>query len=128
MHTCFTLSEDVHVVLGLSSYYFFINFFHFFYLDFPGLISIGIDTLWAQLLLELSTDHFETMHICSTWSEELCLVLGLTSYRTDLKVTTLYWQSHVVGGRLPATGFYPIFYLRATLKTHLLSPDTNYIL
>ena len=33
----------------------FINFY-FFDLDFPGLISIKIDTLWVQLLLEFSTD------------------------------------------------------------------------
>ena len=31
--------------------------------------------MWAQLL-EFSTDHFETMHICSTWSEDVPVVLG----------------------------------------------------
>ena len=47
---------------------------------FPSCITIRIDTLWAQLLLEFSTDHFETMHICFTWSEDVHLVLGLSSY------------------------------------------------
>ena len=32
----------------------------------------------------------QTMHICSTWSEDVSVVLGLSSYHTDLKVTTLY--------------------------------------
>ena len=54
-------SEDMHVVLGLSFHYFFINFLHFFDF-FSGLITIWIDTLWAQLLLEFFTDHFETTH------------------------------------------------------------------
>ena len=57
---------------------------------FPGPISIGIDTLWAQLLLEFFTNHFETMHICSTWTEDVRVVLGLSTYHTDLKVSTLY--------------------------------------
>ena len=73
---------------------------------FSDPISIGIDTLWAQLLLQFSTNHFETIHICSTWSEDVHVVFGLSSYHTDLKVTTLYWHSHDVWGRLPATGFY----------------------
>ena len=66
MRTCSTSSVDVHVVLELSSLYFFIFFFSFFFLLFPGSICIRIDTLWAQILLEFSTDHFETMHTCST--------------------------------------------------------------
>ena len=55
-------------------------FFHFFDLVFfffsSGPITIRIDTLWAQLLLEFSTHHFETMHICSTLSINVCVVLG----------------------------------------------------
>ena len=31
--------------------------------------------MWAQLLLVFSTNHFETMHICSTWSEDVRVVL-----------------------------------------------------
>ena len=90
MHTCSTWSEDVRVVLGLSSHY-FIHFFPLFGLSFfPGPISIGIDTLWAQLLLEFSTNRFETMHICSISSEDVYVVFGLSSYHTDLKVTTFY--------------------------------------
>ena len=42
-------------------------------------ISIRIDTLWVQLILEFSTDHFETIHTCSTWSEDVHVVLGLSS-------------------------------------------------
>ena len=59
---------------------FFINFFHFFNLVFfSGQITITIDTLWEQLLLEFSTDHFETIHNCSTWSVDVHVVLGLSS-------------------------------------------------
>ena len=101
MHTCSTWSEDVRVVLGESSY-FFINLFHF--LTFPGPISIGIDTLWAQLLLEFSTNHFETMHICPTWSEDVRVVLGLSSYHTDLKVTALY-KAMTSGDACPQRAF-----------------------
>ena len=40
-----------------------IHFFHFFDLVFfPGPFNIGIDSLLAQLLLEFSTDHFETIY------------------------------------------------------------------
>ena len=46
-------SEDVHVIMGLSSHYFLSTFSTFF----PGAITIGIDTLWTQLLLAFSTDH-----------------------------------------------------------------------
>ena len=59
---------------------FFINFFYFFDLVlFSGSITIRIDTLWEQHLLELSIGHFETMHACSTWSVDVHVVLGLSS-------------------------------------------------
>ena len=29
---------------------------------------------------KVSTDHFETMHTCSTWSKYVLAVLGLSSY------------------------------------------------
>ena len=68
------------MVLGLSSHYFlFINFVYFFDLVFLGSIAIRIDTLWAQLLLEFFTDHFETMHTCFTWSVDVQVILGLSS-------------------------------------------------
>ena len=51
-------------------------------------ISTGIDTLWVQLLLEFPTNHFGIMHICSTWSEDVRVVLRLSSYCSDLKVTS----------------------------------------
>ena len=66
----------MHVILGLSSS-FFINFFHFFDSFFAAPISIRIDILWAQLLLDFSTDHLETMH---TWSEDVHVVLGLSCH------------------------------------------------
>ena len=44
------------------------------------------------------------MHICSTWSEDLPVVLGLSSYHMDLKLATLYLQSCDA-----ATGFYFFF-------------------
>ena len=33
---------------------------------FSGPISIKIDTLWTQVILQFSTDHFYTMHATST--------------------------------------------------------------
>ena len=66
MHTCSTWSVNVHVVLILSSHYFYQLFPLFLLSFFPGSISIRIDTLWAQLFLEFSSDHFETMHTCFT--------------------------------------------------------------
>ena len=78
-------------VFGLSSQYFYQpSPFLVFDLVFSGPVSIGIDTLWPQLLMDFSTNHFETMHICSTWFEDVRVVFGLSSYHTDLKVTTLY--------------------------------------
>ena len=77
MHTCLTWS--VNVVLGLSSLYVLLTFSSFATLFFPGSITIRIDTLWAQFPLEFSTDHFETMHTCSTWSVNVHVVLGLSS-------------------------------------------------
>ena len=43
---------------------------------FLGPISIRIDILWVQLLLDISTDHLEIMHTCSTWSEDVHVILG----------------------------------------------------
>ena len=72
-------SEDVHQVLGLSSLHFFFNFFHF--LD---LVFFRSDYYRNRYLvgatLEFSTDHFETMDACSTWSVDVHLVLGLSSH------------------------------------------------
>ena len=73
-------SKDVHLVLGLSCY-FFINLFHFFDLVFfSGPITVRIDTLREQFLLEFSTHHFETLHTCSTWTVGVHVVLGLSSH------------------------------------------------
>ena len=58
MHACCTWYVDVHVFFELSSYYFLSSFLLFLLSFFPGLISIRNDTLWAQLLLDFSTDHF----------------------------------------------------------------------
>ena len=79
MHTSSTWSVDLHVVLGLSSHYFVFNFFLLFSTQFffSDLISIRIDTLWTQLVLEFSTDHSETMQTSSTWSVDVHVVLGL---------------------------------------------------
>ena len=51
------------MVLGLSSYFVYHFFLFFDLVFFPGVVSIRIDTLWAKLLLEFSSDHFETMHV-----------------------------------------------------------------
>ena len=63
------------LLLFLSTFFYFLTYL------FPGLISIRIDNLEAQLLLQLFTDHFETMHTFSTWSEDVRVVL---SYSTIL--------------------------------------------
>ena len=42
-----------------------------------ALISFRKYTLLAQLLQQLSADHFETMHSCSTWFEDVHVALGL---------------------------------------------------
>ena len=46
-----------------------------FRLSFPGPINTRLDTLWAHLLLDFSTDHLETIHTYSTWSEDVHVVL-----------------------------------------------------
>ena len=71
-----------------------LNFLHNFDWVFPGPISIRIDILRAQLLLHFSTEHLETMHTCSTWSEDVH-VFGLSShylystFRTFIKLDFL---------------------------------------
>ena len=59
---------------------FFIDFCLFFDLVFSGPISFKINTLWAQRFLELSADHFETVHACSTRSENVHVVLLLSYF------------------------------------------------
>ena len=73
---------------GYTPVIFFYHFFFSLFFYFPGPISTRIDTLWAQILLEFSTNHFETTYVCSTWSEDVCCGFGviLLSYR--LKLTT----------------------------------------
>ena len=62
-------------------YYHFFPFFFFFFFFFFGVfqspISIRIDTLWVQLILQFSThSFFIPTHTCSTWSEDMRVVLG----------------------------------------------------
>ena len=77
MHTCSTWSEAVHAWFWGYPPIICHHFFHFFRFNFfPGPISIRTDTVWAHLFLELSTDHFETMHICCKWSEDEGVGLG----------------------------------------------------
>ena len=57
---------------------FFFVFFLFFCVFFSGLISIRINILWVQLPLDFSIDHLETMHIFSTWPEDVHVVLVLS--------------------------------------------------
>ena len=49
---------------------------------FPGPIITGIDTLWVLLLLEFSTDHFETIHICSICACGFGVILLLYGFKT----------------------------------------------
>ena len=39
---------------------------------FPSTFTLGV--LWAQLLLQFCTDHFETLHVFSTWYEDVHVV------------------------------------------------------
>ena len=57
-------------------FFFFFSFLYFFDLVFQDLITINLDLMWAQHLLDFSTDHLETMHTCSTWYEDVRVVLG----------------------------------------------------
>ena len=69
-----------------------------FYVLFPGSITSRIDILWAQLLLEFSTDHFETMGTCSTLSVNVHMVLELSSlfYQFFLLFQLSFFQVRLV--------------------------------
>ena len=56
-------SEDVHLVFGLSSHYFFIYCFHFFDLVFFQ-VRLLLEYLVGAIPPRVSTDPFETMHTC----------------------------------------------------------------
>ena len=98
MHTCSTWSEDVHVVLGLVILpLFFINFFRFFDLVFfPGLISVGIDTLLAQVLLEIFWNYAYLFYmvwrcVCVFWV--VLLSYGFKSHN-PLLTKPWCWGTH----------------------------------
>ena len=63
----------------------FYQLFPFYRLSFS---SIRIDILWAQLLLDFSTDQLETMRACSTWYEDVRVALGLTCHYLFLNFCT----------------------------------------
>ena len=73
--------------LGVILPLFFYHLFRLFDLVFPCPITIRNDTLWAQLL-EFPTGHFETIHISSTWSENVLIVLRLSYYYLLLTFST----------------------------------------
>ena len=98
-HTCSTWCVDVLVALGLSSHFFLINFFYFFNMFFPDSITIRIDTLWVQLLVGFSIDHFESMRTCSTFSEDVHVVLGLSSNLFFINFFHLVYSSFLSCGR-----------------------------
>ena len=78
LHNIYISAVAMSLRRGLWTSCFFIKFFYLVF--FSGQITIRIeDTLWAQLLLEFSPDHFETMHTCSSWSVHVQVVLGLSS-------------------------------------------------
>ena len=62
---------------GYRPFIFYYLFHRFDLVFFPGPIGIRIDILCAQLLLDFSTDHLETMH---TWSEDVHVVLRLSCH------------------------------------------------
>ena len=63
---------------GNNFFFFLFLSFLLFRLSFLGQITIRIDTLWVQPL-EFSTDNFETIHTCSTWSVYVHVVWELPS-------------------------------------------------
>ena len=80
MPTYFTWSVNMHVVYGLFSHYFLSPFSAFLTYFFPGPISIRIDVGATPPRLFFFTDHLETMRTCSTWSEDVHVVLGLSCH------------------------------------------------
>ena len=40
---------------------------------FPSTFTLGV--LWAQLILQFFTNHFETLHMFSSWYEDVHVVL-----------------------------------------------------
>ena len=69
-------------------------FLHFRLNFFPCPICIRIDIWWVQLPLDFSTDHLETMHTCSTWSEDEHVVLGFSChylFSTFCTLSTLFF-------------------------------------
>ena len=79
---CIFVLHDLKMCVWFCGYppIIFYQLFTLYTYFFPGPISIGVDTLWAQLLLEFYTNHFKTMHICATWSEDVRVVSRLSSY------------------------------------------------
>ena len=85
------------MVLGLSSYNFLSTFSIFSTWFFLGPVSIKTYILWAQLLLDFSTDHLETMHTCSSWSEDVHIVLSLyfqlvTLFQLSGFLVVIWWR------------------------------------
>ena len=57
-----------------SHFFCFVNLVSFFYMKcYQGVETVG--TLWAQLLLQFSTDCFETLQMFSAWNEDMHMVL-----------------------------------------------------
>ena len=121
------------VVLGLS-FYLFSTVSTISPYFFPGPISIRTDILWAQLLLDFSTDYLETMHTCSTWSEDVRVVLGYSAiiffflstfctfsiYLFFFRCDTMTW---IACGRNSSYSFIPNFlkFLKFSLRKHAYS-------
>ena len=72
--------------------FFFHQLFHF-----STYFFFRSDYLWVELLLEFSTDHFETMHTYSTWSIDVHVVLGL-SFLYFLSVFFSSFKTYVFPG------------------------------
>ena len=88
-------SENVHLVLGLSSRIIFSQLFPLFRQFF---FRPGIETLWEQLLKEFQTDHLETLHTCFTWPVDVHVVIRLSSryFSTFYTFSTLFFQVRLV--------------------------------
>ena len=78
MHTCSTWSEDVHMVWGYPANFF--QRFALFHLSLFQLLYDDVGSLWAQLLLQFYNKLFETLHVFLSCSENVHVLMGLSSH------------------------------------------------
>ena len=71
MHTCCGYIEDVHVNFGRRKKKFSTKLRHFGLRQFSVRLPYGVASLCNQLLLEFSSNQFETLHRCYKHIEDV---------------------------------------------------------